>query len=177
DLPVGVGNASPQFNLTPKPSDDNNCQVIVGLVDTSVGTLGNGLDQFLLKPISVADDGSADSSTGSNGEITHGTAMAETILQGVQANTGGKTSIKVLPVNVYGSSGEATSTFDVTSGIYAAVNAGANIINLSLAGSGDSTMMHNLIQQATKQGVVFFGAAGNTPVTTPEFPAAFPEVE
>src|SRR6185312_5871118 len=174
DLPVGVGNASPQFNLTPKPSDDNNCQVIVGLVDTSVGALGNGLDQFLMKPISVAGD--CGDASGSQ-QISHGTAMAETILQGVQANTGGKTSIKVLPVNVYGCSGEATSTFDVTSGIYAAVNAGANIINLSLAGSGDSTMMHNLIQHATKQGVVVFGAAGNTPVTTPEFPAAFPEVE
>jgi len=182
DLPVGVGNASPQFNLTPRPGDDNNCQVIVGLVDTSVGDLGSSLDQFLMKPLSVAGDGSANapapsSDATSADQITHGTAMAETILQGLQANTGGNTSVKILPVNVYGSSGESTSTFDVTSGIYQAVNAGANVINLSLAGSGDSTVMHNLIQQATKQGVIFFGAAGNTPVTTPEYPAAYPEVQ
>ncbi len=184
DLPVGVGNASPQFNLNPKPNDDNNCQVIVGLVDTSVGDLGSAMDPFMMKPISVVDDSSANGSapsspeaTTSDQQITHGTAMAETILQGLQANTGGNTSVKILPVNVYGSSDESTSTFDVTSGIYQAVNAGANVINLSLAGSGDSPVMHNLIQNAVKQGVVFFGAAGNTPVTTPEFPAAYPEVQ
>jgi hypothetical protein len=183
DLPVGVGNASPQFNLNPKPSDDNNCQVIVGLVDTSVGDIGNNMDQFLMKAISVTGDGSASGSpsssdaTTSDQQITHGTAMAETILQGLQANTGGKTSVKILPVNVYSGAGESTSTFDVSSGIYQAVNAGANVINLSLAGSGDSAVMHNLIQNAVKQGVVFFGAAGNTPVTTPEYPAAYPEVQ
>jgi hypothetical protein len=102
--------------------------------------------------------------------------MAETILRAVQANTGGKTSIKMLPVDVYGCN-ESTSTFDVATGIYDAVQAGANMVNLSLGGQGDSAFLHTLIQNAAKQGVVFFGAAGNQPVTTPEYPAAYPEVE
>jgi hypothetical protein len=54
---------------------------------------------------------------------------------------------------------------------------GANLINLSLGGTGDSTVLHTVIQNSAKQGVVFFGAAGNQPVTTPEYPAAYPEVQ
>jgi hypothetical protein len=169
DLPHGVANASPQFNLTPK-ANDGSCQVIVGLIDTRVGTLGNNLEQFLLKQISVAGEAGADS------QLSHGTAMAETILKGLQANTGGSTSVKVLPVDVYGPN-ETTSTFDVATGVYQAVEAGANVINLSLAGQGDSEFLHTLIQNASKQGVVFFAAAGNQPVTTPMYPAAYSEVQ
>ncbi|HWC58752.1 MAG TPA: S8 family serine peptidase [Verrucomicrobiae bacterium] len=169
DLPVGVGNASPQFNLSPK-ANNGDCQVVIGLIDTSVGALGNNLDQFMLKSISVAGQPNPDS------QLTHGTAMADTILRGVQANTGGTTSIKVLPVDVYGPN-ETTSTFDVATGVYEAVQAGANVINMSLGGQGDSAFLHTLIQNASKQGVVFFAAAGNQPVTTPTYPAAYPEVE
>ena len=169
NVPLGVANAAPQFNLTPK-ANDGNCQVVIGLIDTSVGTLGNNLDQFLMTPISVAGKAASGS------QLTHGTAMANTILQAIQANTGGQTSIKMLPVDVYGPN-ETTSTFDVATGIYDAVQGGANLINLSLGGQGDSTFLHTLIQNATKQGVVFFAAAGNQPVTTPEYPAAYSEVE
>ena len=130
DRPLSIVNASPQFNLTPK-ANDGNCQVIIGLIDTSVGTLGNNLDQFLTSPISVAGKPSADS------QLTHGTAMADTILRAIQANTGGQTSIKMMPVDVYGPN-ETTSTFDVATGVYDAVQAGANVINLSLGGAGDS---------------------------------------
>jgi hypothetical protein len=169
NVPMGVANASPQFNLTPK-ANDGNCQVVIGLIDTSVGTMGNGLDQLMMPSVSVAGPATASS------QLTHGTAMAETIWEAVQSNTGGATSIKMLPVDVYGAS-ETTSTFDVATGIYDAVQAGANMINLSLGGQGDSQFLHTLIQNASKQGVVFFGAAGNQPVTTPEYPAAYPEVE
>ena len=170
DLPRGVANAAPEFNLSPK-ANDGSCQVVIGLIDTSIGSLGNNLDQFVNKPVSVAGDPAADS------QLTHGTAMADTILRGIQANTGGSTSVKLQPVDVYGPN-ETTSTFDVANGIYQAIqNYKANVINLSLGGTGDSPFLHKLIQDAVKQGVVFFAAAGNQPVTTPTYPAAYPEVE
>ena len=168
NLPVGVANKSPNFTLTPRANNGNN-QVIVGLVDTSVGTLGDGLDQFLMQQISVAGDSPAGS------QLTHGTAMAETILEAIQQNSDGQTGVKLLPVDVYGGN-ETTTSFDVATGIYDAVQAGANLINLSLGGQGDSQFLHQLIQDASKQGVLFFAAAGNQPVTTPEYPAAYPEV-
>ena len=159
---------APEFNLKLKePSGD--CTVIIGMPDTPVGSLGNDLDKFLLPSISVVGE------VQKPVELTHGTAMAETILRGIQAGSSGNTSVKILPVDVYGSNPQ-TTTFDVAQGIFRAVNAGANVVNLSLGSPGDSTVLHKLIQQASQQGVVFFGAAGNEPVTTPTYPAAYPEV-
>ncbi len=169
DRPMGVANTSPDINLNPK-ANDGSCEVVIGLIDTSVGTLGHGLDQFLLKGISAAGEAPPSS------QLTHGTAMAETILRGLQANTGGSTSVKILPVDIYGPN-ETTSTFMLAQGISQAVEKGANVLNLSLGGQGDSALLHTLIQNTTKQGVVFFAAAGNQPVTTPTYPAAYPEVQ
>lgn len=178
NVPVGVANASPQFNLTPKANNGNNCQIIIGLVDTHVQPVGQDLSQFLMPAISEA--GTPTSTT----QLTHGTAMLNVIAQGLTKGLGGgvqgkanaQTSVKILPVDVYGPN-ETTSTFDVANGIYQAINGGANVINLSLGGTGDSSFLQNLIQQAQGQGVVFFAAAGNQPVTTPFYPAAYPGME
>jgi hypothetical protein len=49
-------------------------------------------------------------------------------------------------------------------------------VNLSLGGEGDSSYLHDTIRSAHDQGVLFIGAAGNEPVTTATYPAAYPEV-
>jgi hypothetical protein len=157
----------PQLQLKPPPDSG---RVIVGLVDTAVQPLGNNLDQFLLKQLSVAGDAQLDPSS-----PAHGTSMAETILRSVSAITKGSSSFEILPVDVYGSN-PSTSTFDVANGITQAVNGGAKIINLSLGSEGDSPFLHSIIQQASALNILFIGAAGNQPVTTPFFPAAYPEV-
>ena len=61
-------------------------------------------------------------------------------------------------------------------GIVQAVNGGANVINLSLGGGGDSTVLRDLVKSVTERGIPIFAAAGNEPVATPFFPAAYPEV-
>jgi hypothetical protein len=61
---------------------------------------------------------------------------------------------------------------DVALGILVAVDAGANPINLSLGGPGDSSVVDSIIQQGEAKGIVFFAAAGNQPVGTPTYPAA-----
>jgi thermitase len=80
-----------------------------------------------------------------------------------------------LPVDVYGSSG-TTTTFDVARGIVSAVNNGANVLNMSLGGQGDSPFLDELITQVRQQGVMVFAAAGNEPTTLPTWPAAHPDV-
>jgi len=164
-----LASSSPPLKLKPKAPGDTG-RVIVGLIDTQVQQLGDGLDAFLLPSIAVA--GEAQSSPGSP---THGTSMAETILRSLDMMLNGSSSVKILPVDVYGRNA-STTTFDVAYGIYQAVNAGANPINLSLGSTGDSSFLHDVIQTAYQQGVRFFGAAGNEPVTTPTYPAAYPEV-
>jgi len=166
------GASSLQLQLKPPPSDG---RVVVGLIDTAVQPLAGDLDKFILKRLSVAGEVSLPSDT-----PTHGTAMAETMLRGLQSITKGSTSVQILPINVYpgGGAGDAsTSTFDVANGILAAVNNGATMINLSL-GSPDSTpFLEQVIQQVGNLNIPMFAAAGNEPVTTPFYPAAYPQVK
>jgi len=157
-----------QLRLRPGASGGN---VVVGLIDTAVQPLGGGLDQFLLPQMSVV--GEAGSTTG----VSHGTAMAETLLRAIQNATAGNTGAQILPVDVYGPNASAT-TFDVANGIIHAVNNSPSptIINLSLGSYSDSAFLRAAIQQVTQLGVVVFAAAGNEPVPTPFLPAAWPEV-
>jgi len=168
----GAGLPPPQLQLKPPPDSG---RIIIGLVDTSVQPLGNNLDQFIMKQLSVAGDVQVASET-----PTHGTAMAETILRSLQDITKGITSVQILPVNIYpgGGVGEAsTTTFDVANGITAAVNGGGTVLNLSLGSANDSEFLHDLIKEISKRGIPIFAAAGNEPVTTPYYPAAYPEVK
>ncbi len=169
--PVPSGAAPIQLQLKPPPDTG---RIIVGLVDTAVQPLGNNLDQFLLKALSVAGDVQSSSDS-----PTHGTAMAETLLRSLQSITKGSTSVQILPVNVYpggGAGDTATTTFDVANGIIQAVNGGAKIINLSLGSSSDSPFLQSVIQDVSKLNVSMFAAAGNEPVATPFYPAAYPGV-
>jgi len=157
---VGPAASAPAFNLNPP----NVNGPIVGLVDTSVDP-PDEFQKYMLKPISVV--GTSEEPTD---QPTHGTGMLETVLGSMASNPS-----MVLPVDVYGS-GESTTTYDVMEGIVAAVNAGANPINLSLGGTGDSSMMESLIEEAAQKGVQFVAASGNTPGTEVTFPAAYPGV-
>jgi thermitase len=145
-------------------------KVIVGLLDTPVQKLDGNLNDFLLPAVSVVGNTQTSPTA-----PTHGTAMAETLLRGLQAASGSSSAARVLPVDIYGAN-PSTTTFDVGMGVYKAVNSGATILNLSLGSDGDSPFLHDLLQQASKQGVMIFAAAGNAPVTTPTYPAAYPEV-
>jgi hypothetical protein len=170
--PQSIANAPigpPKLTLD-KPTDDDPCNPVIGLIDTQVQTLGNGLDQFLMKPISVVGDVAP-----VTGTITHGSAMAGTIADALSQSSGGHTSARILPVNVY-QSGDTTTTFDLLQGVIVAVNHGATVINVSAGGTTDSPVFDSAIQQYIAQGIVFFASAGNTPVTTPTFPAAVPGV-
>jgi Subtilase family len=162
-------NGSPNLQLNPV-SSGNNKQLVVGLIDTPVQSLGANLDSFMQPAIHVAGDVSL-----SADQLTHGTAMAETILQSIGTATGGNSYVKIQPVDVYGNN-QTTSTFDVANGIVQAVNNGADILNLSLGGTGDSQILRDTIANVLSRGIPIYAAAGNEPVTTPTYPAAYPGV-
>ena len=107
---------------------------------------------------------------------------------------------KILPVDVY-PVGDSTTTYEVIEGITKAINPGAaaldssattqnpgaatptsantpgaNIINLSLGGTGDSALLQSLIEEGTQKGVLFVAASGNDGGTAPTYPAAYPGV-
>jgi hypothetical protein len=105
--------------------------------------------------------------------------MAQTILEGVaqalreRGDGTGRVPLSILPIDVYGAA-ERTTTFDVARGIAEALTRHANVINLSLASDTDSPLVRDLVRDATARGVLVFGAAGNEPVDTPTYPAAYP---
>jgi len=167
--PLQASTTPPPVKLQLKPPPEDG-RVIVGLIDTAVQPLGNDLDSFILKQISVAGTPQL-----APGEPSHGTSMAETILRSLQAITKGSTAVQILPVDVYGAN-PSTSTFDVANGIVQAVNGGAKIVNLSLGSEADSPFLKDIIAEVSKKNIPIFAAAGNEPVTTPFYPAAYPGV-
>ncbi|MBI3880773.1 MAG: S8 family serine peptidase [Verrucomicrobia bacterium] len=175
ERPVGAdtlaASSSLPFSLKPTASTDTS-RTVVGLVDTGVQALDPKYAAFLLPAVAI----DSEYKPGGNTPL-HGSSMAETLLRGldVATDTGVPSSVRVLPVDVYGAN-PTTTTFDVAWGISKAVQGGATIINLSLGSDGSSGILQTIIQNSKDQGVVFFAAAGNTPTSAPTYPAAYPEV-
>ena len=168
ETPQALGIPGGPLALIPKVSPDGK-YTVVGLIDSGVQPKEGKFEGFLLPGSSISEN--------TSGQPSHGTSMAETILRALSVTSEDKsTTVRLLPVNVFNESGDQTTTYDIAVGIYKAVNGGATIVNLSLGGDGDSSFLHNTIKSAYDQGVVFVAAAGNEPVKTASYPAAYPEV-
>ena len=172
--PLAMSSGPPALPLPDvSPSAD---RVVVALIDTAVQPQGTLVKDFLQPGISLFGDYQPPAD-----RMTHGTAMAETLLDGVgralqeRGEAGAKVPVSILPIDIYGGD-ESTTTFDLARGLYEALNRHANIVNLSLAGDHDSPLVTDLIREAAARGVLFFAAAGNLPVTSPTYPAADPGV-
>lgn len=153
---------APALQLEPITVDH---PIVIGLVDTVVGAGGSGAEAFLL--------GSAvDRDT-----PTHGTAVLAAILDGLSMSLGERaaSSVRVLPVDVYGEA-EDTTSYQVAQGILSAMEQGATIVNLSLGTTEPVQLLQDMIRAGDELGVVFVGAAGNEAVDAPTYPAAYDPV-
>ena len=123
--------------------DDNN-----GFVDDINGwNFGSNL-------ASPAPEGSAD----------HGTHVAGLAAARMGNGVGGQgvmgSNVKIMGLNVFGSSSTTSTTF-IVNAIQYAVDNGAEVINLSLGGRGSSSTMESVLQWAADNNVVIVAAAGN----------------
>jgi len=149
-------------------------QVTVALVDTPVQPLEGKMKDFLLPSVHVTDVPES-----LPADPTHGTSMAETLLnsmvftKGASKDSSGLGNVRLLPIDIYGTS-PSTTTFEVAQGLYKAIQSGAQIVNLSLGGTGDSPMVDYLLEMARKKDILVFASAGNSPTTDPTWPAANP---
>jgi hypothetical protein len=158
------------LKLDPTSDSSDPCHVTVGLIDTPLQSLGSQLDQFVVKSIPVAGDAKPDSAN-----PTHATGMLYNLLYSASQAGHGSSSLRVVHVDVYGQN-PMTTSWDVALGVQAAVNNGANILNMSLGSGGDSSVLDAVIKQAIADGIMVFAAAGNEPVNTATYPAAIPGV-
>jgi hypothetical protein len=168
--PLRLSSAPPiQIRASSAGSAD---QVVVAVIDTAVDASNPRIKDFLLAPLSVAD-----TPGGATDGLSHGTAMAETILRGVSLTSQevDGSRVRLLPIDVYGSS-ETTTLFELARALQLAVQSGARILNMSLGSEGEAPFLKREIQAIAALDIVMVAAAGNRPVTTPVYPAAEPEV-
>jgi len=150
--------------------------VIVAVLDTGIDATHPDLDGRLLPGYNaVADsdqtndiaDGQDDDGDGLVDEMSgHGTHVAGIVAE-VAPDAG------VLPVKVLNSDGVGDAFF-VAAGIYFAVDAGSDVLNLSLSSTFDARIGAEAVSYAADQGVLVVAAAGNADRDDPaEYPSIY----
>lgn len=152
-------------------------EVVIAIVDTGVNYNHRGLVENMWK--NLAGKHGYDFIDKDNDPMDlngHGTHVAGTI--GARGNDGSGISgicwkVKIMAVRALDTLGRG-STVSITRGITFAINNGAHIINLSLGGIGDNTIL-DVIKYARSRGVIVIAAAGNSHTDSPDYayPAAY----
>lgn len=112
-----------------------------------------------------------------NDDHGHGTHIAGTIAGQTDnfiAVAGLAWQSTIMPLKVLNGSGDG-STSTIVTAINYALQAGADIINLSLGGSNDDPLLHQAIQAAVSRGVVVIAASGNDNAASLNYPARYSE--
>jgi serine protease len=108
----------------------------------------------------------------------HGTHVAGTIAQATN-NKYGVAGIayeaNLMPLKVLSAYGGGTVA-DIAEAIKFAADKGADVINMSLGGGGESQLMKQAIEYAHRKGVVIIAAAGNENTSGVSYPARYPHV-
>lgn len=105
----------------------------------------------------------------------HGTAVAGLIMSGESFAPGIAPESELLAVRVLDGNGQG-NTFQLAEGILAAVDAGADVINMSLGGYSDSEILRRAVDYADSRGVTLVAASGNDGVGRVTHPAAYENV-
>ena len=142
--------------------------VTVAVLDTAISksVVNQNAD---IKQIDLFDYSQNASETG------HGNAVASLLVADDRELSGLAPSIELLSIPVLDANGEG-SAFDLAKGIIAAVDAGANVISMSLGSYTNSALLKAAVDYAAAAGVVLVGAAGNDGVNQVLYPAAYDNV-
>jgi hypothetical protein len=102
----------------------------------------------------------------------HGTAIASLISGNMDGAQGLAPAAKILDVRVADANGSSDS-FQLARGIEAALDRGAQVINISMGSYGDAPVVAQAVNDALQKGVVIVAAAGNEQAGTKDWPAAY----
>jgi thermitase len=164
--PLRVNAAAAWANASPAQAP-----ITIAVVDTGVDVSSPDLAGKL-----VAGYDTADGSTPTSDAEWHGTAVAS-IAGGISRGESGVTSYcgqcNVMSVKALDAKGEGSDAA-IARGIRWAVDHGARVVNLSVAGPAQARTLPAAILYAVHRGVVVVAAAGNDGTTARSFPAADP---
>ena len=140
--------------------------VTLAILDSGV----NALDPTFTGRVRTLDVG-AGSLPSTTGESGHGTSVAS-LAAGISADAPGVApAANIISIRVTGADGRS-DIFTVAQGILAAVDAGAQVINISLGGYATTAVLNAAIAYAESHGTVIVAAAGNDQATQLTWPAA-----
>lgn len=147
--------------------------VTVAVIDTGVTPVPDLEQTDLIPGYDFVND-----TVEANDDFGHGTHVAGTIAQSTN-NSYGVAGIayeaKIMPLKVLDANGQGTIT-DIAEAIRYAADNGADVINMSLGGSGETQIMQEAINYAHDKGVVIIAAAGNASENSASYPARYPHV-
>ncbi len=148
---------------------------VIAILDTGIDASHPDLDQKLVGGWDfIGNDPTPEDGYG-HGTHVAGIAAAETNNSLGTAGVGFHLSIKIMAIKVCSDSGSCPSSA-IANGITWAADNGAKVVNMSLGGTSISTAEQNAINYAHGQGVLMVASAGNSNVSTQNFPAAYEPV-
>ena len=108
----------------------------------------------------------------------HGTHVAGTIaaLDNNQGVIGVYPGVSLHIVKIFNDLGQWTFASDLIDGIDQCQQAGANVVNMSLGGSGSSQAEANAMSSFVEEGMILVAAAGNDGNATKSYPASYDAV-
>ncbi|MFM7368975.1 MAG: S8 family peptidase, partial [Sphaerospermopsis kisseleviana] len=147
--------------------------VTVAVIDTGITKVRDLYETKIVKGYDFVND--TETAQDDNG---HGTHVAGTVAQATNNKygvAGVAYEASLMPLKVLGADGGGTVA-DIAEAIKFAANNGADVINMSLGGGGESQLMKEAIEYAYRKGVVIVAAAGNESTDGSSYPARYPHV-
>lgn len=161
------------INVEPAWDDTKGNGITVAVIDTGVSQVPDLKQTKFVKGYDFVND-----QIGATDDVGHGTHVAGTIAQSTDNNygvAGIAYEASLMPIKVLAASGGGTVA-DIAEAIRFATDNGADVINMSLGGAGESKLMQEAIDYAYNKDVVLVGAAGNANRNAAFYPARYPHV-
>ncbi len=152
--------------------------VTVAIVDTGIAYEDYGVYRLapdLAGTSFVPGYNFVNNTTHANDNNGHGTHVSGTVAQttnNARGVAGIAFSARLMPVKVLDRSGSGYYSW-IASGIRFAADHGATVINLSLGGSADLSVLRDAVTYAYNKGITIVAAAGNSASSVVDYPAAY----
>lgn len=147
--------------------------VTIAIVDTGVDLTHTDLASKIVAGYDFVNNDSVPQDD--NGHGTHVAGIAAAVSNNGAGIAGVSWGARIMPIKVLNASASGSFS-NAAAGIVWATDHGAQIINLSLGGSADSTILRDAIDYAYQNGVTLIAASGNSGSASILYPARYPNV-
>jgi subtilisin family serine protease len=152
----------------------NAAQPTIGLIDTGVEPSHPALKGAAIERMTLPGHDQR-----RRADTAHGTAVAALLVGRGEGVVSLLPRARLLAVNAFyraGAAGDRMEAWDLVAALDAVTSAGAQVVNMSFAGSANALLGDALVQ-LDRRGIVMVAAVGNAgPRAAPQYPAAYPQV-